>query len=215
MPAVALIVLLAGRFASAQDLQIQAIPTEGAVVGQNYSVPIVVNGGTAPYTWHLAGGNLPTGLKLQAHTGIISGVPTTPGEYHFTVKVVDSSTPGMEIQREFTIRVIAGLAVTWQDEPKIHGNTISGSVMVMNQTPEDFDLTVVIVAVNQIGRATTLGYQHFTVPAHSASQVIPFGSSPGPGTYYVRVDAVGHHPGHHHIYRASLQTPASLTVTQF
>ncbi len=213
--AVALFITVAGRCAGSQELQIHAPSTEGAVLGQNYSMPLVAGGGTQPYTWHVAAGNLPPGLRLHSPTGRISGVPTTPGEYRFTVAVADSSIPRMTIRRELTIRVIVGLAVIWQEEPKVQGNRITGSAVVSNQTAEDFDLTVVIVAVNQIDRATTLGYQHFQIPALSNSQVIPFGSSPGPGTYYVRLDAVGHHAGHHHTYRASLQTTNSITVTQF
>jgi hypothetical protein len=86
--------------------------------------------------------------------------------------------------------------------------------VVSNQTTEDFDLTVVIVAVNEIGRATALGYQHFTLAGGSTSPVIPFGSGPGTGTYYVRLDAAAHHLSRHHIYRASKQTTEPLKLTQ-
>ncbi len=60
-----------------------------------------------------------------------------------------------------TITVIAGLSIDWKEHPKVQGNTLSGSVVVTNHTGQDFDLTVVVVGVNSIGRATTLGYQHF------------------------------------------------------
>jgi hypothetical protein len=33
-----------------------------------------------------------------------------------------------------------------------------GSVVVSNHTSHDFTLTVIVTAVNQIGRATALGY---------------------------------------------------------
>jgi hypothetical protein len=120
----------------------------------------------------------------------------------------------MQLQRELTINIIEGLSVDWQDAPKVHGNRISGSVVVTNQTGHDFDLTVIVVAVNQIGRATALGYQHFTLPAGSTSQLIPFESSPGQGRYYVRVDAAAHRPGKKRVYRASKQTPDSIKVQQ-
>ena len=58
---------------------------------------------------------------------------------------------------------------------------IEGSVVVANYTDQDFTLTVIVMAVNQIGRATALGYQEFTL-ASGEEQAIPFGSSPGPGT---------------------------------
>jgi hypothetical protein len=157
---------------------------------------------------------VPPGLKLHAHSGAISGVPATSGEYRFTVAVADSSVPPLQAQRAMTITVIAGLTIDWKQSPKVQGTTLSGSVVVTNQTGQNFDLTVVVVAVNSIGRATTLGYQHFTLAAQKSGPVIPFGSSPGPGSYVVHADAVAHHPSGHHIYRARKQTSQPLPITQ-
>jgi hypothetical protein len=197
-----------------QDLQMQVPPPQGAVVGQDYSLPVTVTGGIMPYTWQLVAGQLPPGLRLQPHKGAIVGTPTTTGTYHFTIAVVDSSIPQLQLQRDFNIQVIEGLALEWKDAPAVHGNKISGSATVTNQTGDDFVLTVIVVAVNEIGRATALGYQHFKLAAGSSSPVIPFGSSPGLGTYYVRIDAVAHRPGKKHIFRASKQTSADLKLSQ-
>lgn len=154
------------------------------------------------------------GCKLHPHAGKIDCVPTTPGDFHFTIAVADASIPKLQVQRDLTIHVIAGLMIEWKDAPKVQGTTISGSAIVSNGTTEEFDLTVVIVAVNQIGRATALGYQHIKVGGQASSPVIPFGSAPGPGTYYVRADAVAHHSSHHRVYRASKQTTSTVTVAQ-
>lgn len=116
------------------------------------------------------------------------------------------------IQRDLVIRVIGALTIDWKQYPQIQGNTISGSVIISNQTASDLDITVVIVAVNSIGRATTLGYQHFTLPAQKSDQVIPFGSAPGPGSYIVHADAAAHHPGKGHIYRTRKQTASPLQI---
>jgi hypothetical protein len=217
IPLAASVVLLwlANGLAVGQTLQIPAVPPQSAIVGQTYTLPLQASGGSLPYTWQVAAGNLPPGLTLHPHSGKITGVPTTPGEYHITVVLVDSSVPKMQIQRDVIIQVVAGLTIDWKEPPGVHGTAISGSAMVTNQTANDFDLTVVIVAVNKIGRATTLGYQHFMLAAHATSPVIPFGSSPGPETYYVRADAVAHRPGHQHIYRANKQTSDAIKVTQF
>jgi Putative Ig domain len=213
--AAAAFLAFASYLLGAQSLQMQAVPAQGAIVGQQYVLPFTVTGGTAPYTWHLVSGDLPPGCTFHAHSGKISGVPSAPGDYHFTIAVTDSSIPHLQVQHEYTIHVIAGLTVEWKEVPHVHGNTISGSAIVTNQTPEEFDLTVVIVAVNQIGRATTLGYQHLKLAAQQTTEVIPFGASPGPATYYVRADAVAHRPGHHSNYRASKETSQPLTITQF
>ena len=195
-------------------LVIAAQATSSAILGSNFSFPLVATGGSAPYSWRLVDGQIPPGLKLRAHAGAISGVPATAGEYRFTVAVADSSVPPLQAQRAMTITVIAGLTIDWKQSPKVQGTTLSGAVVVTNQTGQDFDLTVVVVAVNSIGRATTLGYQHFTLAAQKSGPVIPFGSSPGPGSYVVHADAVAHHPSGHHIYRARKQSSEPLSITQ-
>ncbi len=196
------------------ELVITVPPASSAIAGRNFNFLLVATGGIAPYSWHLVDGELPPGLKLHAHSGAISGVPATAGEYHFTVAVADSSAPPSQVQRAMTITVIAGLTIDWKQYPKVEGATLSGSAVVTNQTGQDFDLTVVVVAVNGAGRATTLGYQHFVLTGEKSSPVIPFGSSPGPGSYVVHADAVAHHPGGHHIYRARKQTTETLAITQ-
>ncbi len=195
-------------------LVISAQAASSAIVGRDFTFPLVATGGAAPYTWHLVDGRLPPGLKLHPHTGSISGVPTTAGEYRFMLAVADSGAPPLQEQRAMTITVTAGLTIDWKQPPKVQGTALSGSVVVANQTGQDFDLTVVVVAVNSIGRATTLGYQHFTLGAEKSSPVIPFGASPGPGNYVVHADAVAHHPSGHHIYRARKQTSQPLSITE-
>lgn len=206
---------LTTAFACSQDLQVQPLPSQGMIVGQGYTLPLQATGGTSPYTWQLVQGQMPPGLKLHTHTGKITGSPTVPGDYRFTIGAADESIPKLHAQRDLVIHVIAGLTVDWKEPPAVHGNSISGSAVVTNETGVDFDLTVVIVAVNEIGRATALGYQHFKLAAQSSSPVIPFGSSPGQGTYYVRVDAVAHQSSHHYVYRANKQTSEPLKLTQF
>jgi Putative Ig domain len=212
---VVLILCPAWCFVVAQDLRMDVLPPQGAIVGQQFALPLTTTGGTTPYTWRLLSGDLPPGLKLQQHQGRIVGTPTEPGTYHFTVEVDDSSIPQLQLRRDINLQVIAGLTVEWKDSPQVQGGKIAGSAVVSNHTPDDFDLTFIVVAVNQYGRATALGYQHFTVTGNASSQVIPFGSTPGIGTYYVRADAVAHHPGKRRSFRASLQTLPEMKVASF
>ena len=196
-------------------LVITAQTAASTVAGRNFSFPLAAAGGAAPYTWRLVDGQLPPGLKLHAHTAVISGVPTAAGEYRFTIAVADSGAPPLQAQRLLIITVLAGMTIEWKQRPSVQGHTISGSVVVSNQTGQDLDLTVIVVAVNDIGRATTLGYQHFTLAADQAGPVIPFGSSPGLGTYVVHVDAVAHNPtASQYIYRVRKQTNQALVITQ-
>ena len=201
--------------ADPRSFEIVAQSPQTSVAGENFNFPLVAQGGFPPYTWSRVEGELPPGLKLDPHKGVISGVPTTPGEYHFKLAVTDSNVPQQQAECDLTLIVIAGLTIDWQQLPTVQADTITGSVVVTNQTGRALDITVIVVAVNSIGRATALGYQHFTLAAQKSSSVISFGSSPGPETYTVRADAAAHTRSSRHIFRASKQTPDTLEVTQF
>ena len=68
-----------------------AAPAAG-VAGAVYSQSLAgASGGTAPYSYVLASGNLPAGLTL-ASNGTLSGTPTAVGSFAFTVTATDSST---------------------------------------------------------------------------------------------------------------------------
>jgi hypothetical protein len=62
----------------------------GAAKGSTYSANLTALGGTSPYSWSIASGQLPTGLTLSS-TGVITGTPSASGEFNFTVQVTDSS----------------------------------------------------------------------------------------------------------------------------
>lgn len=60
-----------------------------AVAGSPYNAVLAVTGGTPPYHFSINAGTLPPGLALNGKTGTISGVPTDPSKYSFTVSVTD------------------------------------------------------------------------------------------------------------------------------
>ena len=61
-----------------------------ATIGQAYSSSMKATGGFAPYTFSVSAGALPTGVKLNASTGALSGTPTAAGTFKFTARVTDS-----------------------------------------------------------------------------------------------------------------------------
>lgn len=78
-----------------------------ATAGQPYSAAISVKGGTAPFQFSIASGQLPTGLSLNPANGSISGVPLTQGAYNFTVRVTDLPKDGTG-SKAFTLTVGPG-----------------------------------------------------------------------------------------------------------
>jgi Putative Ig domain len=65
----------------------------GAKANTDYSYQLSLTGGQAPYKWALVSGSgsLPSGLALNATTGLISGKPTGTGLFTFTVNVTDAA----------------------------------------------------------------------------------------------------------------------------
>lgn len=56
-------------------------------VDSGYFVTLQAQYIKAPIQWVVIAGELPPGLALDPDTGEISGSPTTPGDYSFTIQV--------------------------------------------------------------------------------------------------------------------------------
>ncbi|MGS0683806.1 beta strand repeat-containing protein [Nakamurella sp. GG22] len=82
----------------------------GGQVGVIYSNPLVVTGGTGPFTWSVTG-SLPPGLALGATTGLLSGTPTTAGTFPVTIRVQDSR--GQSASQAVTLAIAAVPALTF------------------------------------------------------------------------------------------------------
>jgi hypothetical protein len=174
-----------------------------------YEVRLAARGGPAPLQWRLAKGTLPPGIQLGAD-GLIRGEARSGGEYYFTVSVRDAGN--QRAQKGFVIRVHSALELKWKMMAHVDGSRIDGSVEVSNATRDDMDLTFIVLAVAPNGRATAIGYQHFTLRKGTIAQELPFGDTIARGAYVVYADAVGEVIRKNLIYREQLQTH-SLDVT--
>jgi hypothetical protein len=74
-----------------------------ASVGTNYDGTLTATGGTAPYIFSVASGQLPTGTLLGDNSGAISGTPTASGNFSFAISVSDAT--GASLQKSLQIAV--------------------------------------------------------------------------------------------------------------
>jgi hypothetical protein len=190
------------------SLQVQPQSLPSGSIGKPYSSTIHVTGETPPLQWKVTKGALPPGISLQATSGILSGTPTTAGQYNFTGSVTEAANKSAS--GNFTLTIEDYLTVNWKHPPTLKENVLSGSVEISNGSRESYDQTVIIVAVNEFGKATALGYQHFNL-APQQKQVVPFSSLLPNGHYIVHVDAVAEISARNVIRRARLQTPNAIT----
>jgi hypothetical protein len=62
------------------------------------------SGGTAPFTWAVTSGALPTGLSIT-QTGLISGTATTNGTYPFALTLSDGGPPTQTATVNYSVKV--------------------------------------------------------------------------------------------------------------
>jgi len=79
------------------------------LVATAYSQSVTASGGTAPYTYTIASGALPSGLILSSATGLISGAPLGAGLFNFTIRATD--TGGCIGARAYTLSIIGAPVV--------------------------------------------------------------------------------------------------------
>jgi hypothetical protein len=72
------------------SIEVTTTSLASGTAGTSYTSTLAAIGGNPPYTWKLAVGVLPKGIRLDKKTGVISGKTKQVGTVHFTVEVLDT-----------------------------------------------------------------------------------------------------------------------------
>lgn len=78
-------------------------PIANGATGVAYTQPIVASP-SGTYSYAVTGGAMPPGLTINSSTGTISGTPTTPGKYMFTITATDPN--GCSGSQSYTVFII-------------------------------------------------------------------------------------------------------------
>ena len=87
-------------------LTITTTTLQSASTGKTYTTTLSATGGALPYSWSLASGQLPAGFNISSG-GLISGVTTPIGQFSFSIRVMDSSSPAQSATQALTLVVDA------------------------------------------------------------------------------------------------------------
>jgi hypothetical protein len=111
-------------------------------VGTAYSQTLVATGGTAPYTWAITSGTLPSGLTLSS-SGVIAGTPTISVDPSIVFKVTDNK--GATASQSLSIAINSVAAVG--------GNTTGtvASTPVSSGGANEYDLYLKITSTTVSG----------------------------------------------------------------
>jgi hypothetical protein len=144
--------------------------------GSSYDGPVTGVGGSAPYKWSISQGTLPSGISLGGSTGIFTGSTSKTGQFNFTVKLIDSSTPPQTTTQALEVTVIAAQSTVADFYVAPDGNdSWSGTLSAPNSKNSDGPFAT-------IGRAQTAVQGILKNPKGRTS---PIQVMVRAGTYYV------------------------------
>ena len=195
-------------------LQILTPALPAPVAGEKYQIQLRAMGGTPPYYWSAPTTPLPDGLTLDPNTGRITGIPESSDEFSILVQVSDSANPPLTHTKLLLATEGAPLTVRWTVRPHIVASNIAGAVRVTNGSKDRMDMTVIVMAVNEYGRATALRYERLNLAPGKETPDLTFQVALPLGQYVAHVDAVGEVPEKKAIYRDRREVEGLIVASQ-
>jgi len=132
----------------------------GGTVGHAYSQALSASGGVAPYTYAVTSGTLPAGITLSP-TGAVSGTPTGPGNFNFSVTATDSHN--FQAVQLYSVAVGQPAPIVVNSTAQVNANG-STSIPTTGDTGPITSLTITQQPAH--GTATVNGLNILYTPAH-------------------------------------------------
>lgn len=101
-----------------------------SIAGEFNSFNLTAIGGVAPYTWETQ--NLPSGLSLNAATGVISGIPIETGDFSINVTVTDSISSVAQKTISLRLNAYRPLTITTTELPVAYLSSPYNTIMKAN-----------------------------------------------------------------------------------
>jgi hypothetical protein len=145
-------------------------------VGVPYSQSLQAVGGNGARTWSLTGGTLPSGLSLNAASGVLSGTPTSSAAFTpLTFRVTDSSSPVQTATATLNLTIIGsgggGGTMTLTPSPLAVTGTATQNLTLTLSTGAPAGGLTVNVSSSNTGAATAPS--SVIVPQNTTSITIP------------------------------------------
>jgi hypothetical protein len=203
------LVVAAALLLAAQTAPLEIVTTHlpEPRAGQPYHAELRAQGGTPPYRWTALNPGLPQGLRLNPATGVIAGALETDRPFRVLIQLEDSATPPLAETRLLVTAKGPPLALAWTAAPAFSDGEIRGALKLRNDSGDTLTATVIVAAVNEVGKAFALRYDHRDLAPGDATPELAFAVALPPGAYTLGADAIGEVPAQKAIYRTRLAAP--------
>ncbi|HEY1658698.1 MAG TPA: putative Ig domain-containing protein [Candidatus Sulfotelmatobacter sp.] len=125
-------------FAVSSVLEITTTLLPQITAGSSYSASATGVGGIEPYSWSVTSGKLPSGISLGGSTGDFAGTTSQTGNFTFTVKLADSSTPPQTTTQSLSVTVVGAQSTVADFYVATDGrDTWSGTLSAPNSNNTD------------------------------------------------------------------------------
>ncbi|WP_422403825.1 putative Ig domain-containing protein [Pseudomonas sp. GZD-209] len=156
-----------------------------------YSQTLTASGGTAPYSFAVTSGAVPSGLSLSA-SGVLSGTPTSAGPYSFTVTATDSLA--FSASQPYSGSVNAPTPVAGNLNLTVMANSSANPVTLNLSGGPATSVSVATNANNGVASAAGTSITFTPAPGFAGSDSFTYtatgpGGTSSPGTVTVTVQA--------------------------